>query len=121
MVEVAARPEIIFSKFRTRSEIMASFWCLYCWLWTYFTPRSSIYIGNFDQVNASREKISQMTIGQDYKFLGYFKGMSVSRYCGLIKKAEHMQILIDIKNRQINITLIALQGFLYFYNRNMKS
>ena len=31
---------------------MASLWCLYSQLWTYFTPCSSVSIVNFEQVNA---------------------------------------------------------------------
>ena len=31
----------------------ASFWCLYCQLWTYFTPCSSVSIVNFEHVNAT--------------------------------------------------------------------
>ena len=31
---------------------LASFWHLYCELWTYFTPFSSVSIVNFEQVNA---------------------------------------------------------------------
>ena len=31
---------------------LASFWCLYCKLWTYFIPCSSVFIVNFEQVNA---------------------------------------------------------------------
>ena len=34
---------------------MASFWYLYCWLWTYFTPCSSNSIVYFEQVNACWE------------------------------------------------------------------
>ena len=33
---------------------MASFWCLYCKLWTYFTPCSSVSMVNFEHVNAGR-------------------------------------------------------------------
>ena len=29
-----------------------SFWCNYCQLWTYFTPCSSVFIVNFEKVNA---------------------------------------------------------------------
>ena len=36
----------------TRTTSMVSFWCLYCSLWTYFTPRSSVSTVNFEQVNA---------------------------------------------------------------------
>ena len=28
-----------------------SFWCCYCWLWTYFTPVSSVSIVDFEQLN----------------------------------------------------------------------
>ena len=35
----------------TRTTPLPSFWCLYCWLWTYFTP-CSVSIFNFEQVNA---------------------------------------------------------------------
>ena len=31
-------------------KTMASFWCLYCKLWTYFTPCSSVSIAKFEQV-----------------------------------------------------------------------
>ena len=31
---------------------VASLWCLYCYLWTYFTTCSSVSIVNFEQVNA---------------------------------------------------------------------
>ena len=34
-----------------RTTPMASFWCLYCQLWTYFTPCSSVSIVNFEHVN----------------------------------------------------------------------
>ena len=37
----------------TRTTSLVSFWCLYCYLWTYFTPCSSASIVNFEQVNAS--------------------------------------------------------------------
>ena len=36
----------------TRTTPMAFFWCLYCQLWTYFTPCSSASIVNFEQENA---------------------------------------------------------------------
>ena len=38
---------------RTRSEVLAPFWCLYCLLWTFFTPCSRVSIVNLDQVNVS--------------------------------------------------------------------
>ena len=39
----------------TRTTPMASFWCLYCWLWTYFTPCSRVSIPNFAHVTAGWE------------------------------------------------------------------
>ena len=32
---------------------LTSFWCFYCQLWTYFTPFSSTFIVDFEQVNVS--------------------------------------------------------------------
>ena len=36
----------------TRAMSLASFWLLYCYLWTYFTPCSSVSIVNFEHVIA---------------------------------------------------------------------
>ena len=36
-----------------KTTSMTSFWCLYCWLLTYFTPFSSVSIVDFEQVNVS--------------------------------------------------------------------
>ena len=36
----------------TRTKSLASFWCLYCLGWTYFTPCFSVPFVNFKQVNA---------------------------------------------------------------------
>ena len=33
-----------------RTESMTSFWCLYCWLWTYFSSCSSVSIVVFEHV-----------------------------------------------------------------------
>ena len=41
----------ICSELKT-TERRSSFWCLYCYLWTYFTPFSSVSIVNFEEVNA---------------------------------------------------------------------
>ena len=32
----------------TRTTLLTSFWCLYCWLWMYFTPCSSVSIIKFE-------------------------------------------------------------------------
>ena len=31
--------------------VMTLFWCLYCWLWTYFIPFSSVSTVEFENVN----------------------------------------------------------------------
>ena len=36
----------------TRTTLVTSCCCLYCWLWTFFTPYSSVSIVNFEQENA---------------------------------------------------------------------
>ena len=33
------------------SKLTIKTWCLYCKLWTYFTPVSSVSVGNFEQIN----------------------------------------------------------------------
>ena len=35
----------------SKTTSLTSFWCLYCKLWTYFTPLSSVFIIYFEQVN----------------------------------------------------------------------
>ena len=42
----------IVNKKDTRTTPVASFWCLYCLLWTYFTPCSTVFIVDFEQLNA---------------------------------------------------------------------
>ena len=39
----------------TRTTSVTSFWGFYCWLWTYFTPFSSVFIVDFELVNVSRD------------------------------------------------------------------
>ena len=45
-----------------RTTPLASFGNLYCKLWTYFTPCSSVSIVKFEQVNAGWEKHSSFYI-----------------------------------------------------------
>ena len=40
-----------------RAMPRALFWCLYCWLWTYFTSCSSVSIVNFEHTVTSWEAI----------------------------------------------------------------
>ena len=41
----------------TKTTPMASFWCFYWELWTYFTPCSSVFIVNFEHVIADWDLI----------------------------------------------------------------
>ena len=43
---------------------MASFSCLYCWLWTYLTPYSSVTIVNFEHVIGGWERTCQFSTFQ---------------------------------------------------------
>ena len=38
---------------------LTSFWCFDCYLWTYFTPSSSVSIVDFEQVNVSQHRRSE--------------------------------------------------------------
>ena len=65
---------------RTRCEIcsklpvkpLESFWCLYCWLWKYVTPCSSIFIINFEHVIACWELPKILSISSFKKPIGKF-------------------------------------------------
>ena len=59
----------------TRTTSLASFWCLCCLLWTYFTPCSSVSIVNFEQVNADWEATTPALLVSDLSFY-YLLGMS---------------------------------------------
>ena len=41
---------------------LTSFWCFYCWLWKCFTPYSSVFIVNFENVNTGWEAFIQLNI-----------------------------------------------------------
>ena len=46
----------------TRRTSLTLFWCFYCWLWTYFTSFSSVFIVNFEPVNISWAPIQAASI-----------------------------------------------------------
>ena len=58
----------------TRTTSITSFWCLYCKLWTYFTPCSCVSIVNFAHVIAGRD-IKHMEILDRQIFYFYFKNL----------------------------------------------
>ena len=43
---------------KDRTKPLASFWCLCFYFWIYFTPCSSVFIVNFEQVNACWEPLN---------------------------------------------------------------
>ena len=53
----------------TRPTPMASFWCLYYQLCTYFTPSSSVSIVNFEHVIAGWEQIFKLKKGYLIQFI----------------------------------------------------
>ena len=59
---------------------MASFWCLYCWLWTYLTSCSSVSIVNFKHVIAGWVKIIP---GKRHSkpFFNFYSSKSLSLLC----------------------------------------
>ena len=65
-----------------RSTLLASFWCLYCQLWTYFTPSSSVFIVNFEQANFSWGEIPQkflwMLATESKKLVDQFRSKKVA-------------------------------------------
>ena len=42
----------------TRTSSISTFWCLYCQLWTYFTPCSDVSVLNFEYVIVGRDKMT---------------------------------------------------------------
>ena len=79
---------------------MVSFWYLYCHLWTYFTPFSSVSIVNFEQVNAGWAVTHSVIV--------VFKGV-----CHYTKKIFRSRI------SSVNVTKSAENcGFGHIYSRN---
>ena len=57
--------------FHVSSQSLVSFWFLYCWLWTYFTPCSSVPTVKFEQLNADWEPLKT---AEHQRFSGVFRG-----------------------------------------------
>ena len=51
----------------TRTISVTSFWCLYCYLWTYFTPSLIVSIVDFEQVNVFYKTATQ-TRWQNWRY-----------------------------------------------------
>ena len=76
----------------TRTTPLASWWCLYSYLWTYFTPCSSVSIVNFEQVNDSWER--QGLIANPNKPMFSFLCQCFPTFCSICCKT--------LKNIKIN-------------------
>ena len=68
---------------KTAERRLASFWCLYYQLWTYFTPCSSVSVVNFEYVNTNWVVVTRIRCLWSYQqfptyrytlWLSYFKG-----------------------------------------------
>ena len=72
----------------TRTISMTSFWCLYCWLWTYFTSFSSVSIIDLERVNVCWSNNAVFTlktfqIERNFCQLIWLKFLSIKFLCSL--------------------------------------
>ena len=107
---------------KTPERWLASFWCLYCSLLTYFTPCSSVSIVNFEQVNNKWDsKLSQSSkmelfaiIVNGWKLLTLFTKSSILHVWQGFQYTSDRKYTGQIKSR-INcgiIHLVHTQDFL---------
>ena len=74
----------------TRTTPLASFWYLYCQLWTYFIPCSSVSIVKFEQVNAGWESFDQKS----------WRIYSLAERYRLIQKSAKKQLFSNVSALQ---------------------
>ena len=122
---------------------IASFWCLYCWLWTYFTPWSSVSIVNFQLVNA--RSVIAFSLHKKWSFclriyfvniiIGYqitftkevFKGKLCFLQCWLLtmnyvlKLVRNVLLLKWVKQEQINLNIPTMIIVLNWFFRFIKA
>ena len=72
-----------------RTTLLASFWCLYCYLWTYFTPCSSVSFVDFEQINADWEC--------SYEKCHLSKKLDVIDKINFFLKTENSEIWLDLR------------------------
>ena len=79
---------------------MASFWCLYCYLWTDFTPCSGVSIADCEQVNAGRQWTILKLFTILYRLFINANSVNYSEYIFLTKRIcktrEHSALLFKI-------------------------
>ena len=97
----------------TRTTPLASFWYLYCSLWTYFTVCSSVSIADFEQVNAGWATIKNTRklwprLEQNAKkkswslalfFQGFTKSVNLSVNWLDLRKSHHFRCLMGFTIR----------------------
>ena len=87
---------------------MASFWCLYCWLWTYLTSCSSVSIVNFKHVIAGWVKIIP---GKRHSkpFFNFYSSKSLSLLCFIDMTLMQTLHLYDKLQKAFTWLLIVLK------------
>ena len=79
---------------RTRCEIcLKSLWCLYCKLWIYFTPCSSVFIVNFEHVIAGWD-LPNWVLQLEQYFCGVY--LLGSKYFSITLKVTFFWFLAEI-------------------------
>ena len=77
------QPAITCSKLTIKTPL-ASFWYLYCQLWTYFTPYCSVSVVNFEQVNVGWEIKLGSSLAISWRGVGseeYTRGFCQTFFC----------------------------------------
>ena len=102
---------MVWNMFKVNNKnTRTSFWCFYCWLWTYFTPFSSVSIVDFEQANVNWVKKSQYK-----KPAHYF--WSIRIRCDWVKSSFYLTLLRPIfqwyRNQSIDLLYKSIGWFLY--------
>ena len=78
------------------SNYMTSFWCFYCWLWTYFTPFSSASNGDFEQVNVNNiSNVTSMWFFFDLKTLPASRKLKQKRTSASVCSWRHWNWIVQ--------------------------
>ena len=123
---------------KDRTKPLASFWCLCFYFWIYFTPCSSVFIVNFEQVNACWEPLNVLrSRGHGVTHISHFFLFWVLN-CSLntIEDAAAMAITVifsslyenffSLKKKKLNLSPHTFQKMLLHmvlqnWNRNLET
>ena len=95
---------------------LASFWCLYCYLWTYFTPCSSVSIVNYEHIIAGWVAHRIISIGLKCKS---FRVNSIA-VSSILKRNSFNINQVTCQANNISKRLCRLHDFLYICNDLVK-